>query len=176
MKPKADQLAFLEAHNIAVMGHSSRSLLEHLVGVSDLLDTWQAPPHWVAAGLFHSVYGTESYKQEALPLDLRDDVRSVIGVPAEALAYTFGAMVKDTFEASVTQGRNFGVVDRHTDTLIHLDSNQWPALCELVVANWLEQRPRVAAEYKLLKAPMFKSLRQWLSEPGKAALNTAYRF
>ena len=170
------QVAFLEAHNTSVMGHSDLSLLDHLKGVRDILVSWGASEALAAAGLFHSVYGTESYRQEAVPLSLRPQVRAVIGEEAERLAYVFGAMAKETFDASVERGGVFWVRDRHSGNALDLDEKQCSALCELVVANWLEQRPRVPEEYRQLKAEMFRTLRVWLSDPAAAALTAAYGF
>jgi hypothetical protein len=146
------------------------------MGVREFLVQWGAPDSLAAAGLFHSVYGTESYRQQAVPLDLRPQVRAVIGEEAERLAYVFGAMAKENFDASVERGCDFSVSDRHTGEVISLQSEEWAGLCEMVVANWLEQRPRVRPEHKQLKAEMFRKLRSWLSEPAAAALSTAYGF
>ena len=170
------QKSFLRAHNIAARGHSNQSLLDHLVGVRGLLVDWGANDALAAAGLFHSVYGTESYRQEALPLDLRPQVRVVIGEEAERRAYLFGAMAKESFEASVERGARFELKDRHAGEVVPLDEGEWSDLCELVVANWLEQRPRVAPQYMQLKAEMFRKLRCWLSTPASEALSSAYGF
>jgi len=176
MRSYENQIAFLEAHNTALMGHSNQSLLDHLIGTRAILLDWNADDSLAAAGLFHSVYGTESFRQEAVPVALRPQVREVIGERAEELAYTFGAMAKETFATSVERGTDFWVEDRHTGDRIQMDTGQWSALCELVVANWLEQRPRAGAEYQQLKADMFRTLRRWLSAPASAALSTAYGF
>ena len=170
------QIAFLEAHNTAVMGHSNQSLLDHLVGVRALLVDWGASDSLAAAGLFHSVYGTESFGQEAVPLDLRPRVREVIGEQAEALAYLFGAMAKESFDASVERGSDFRIHDRHAGQDVPLGEAAWSEFCELVVANWLEQRPRVPEQYKQLKADMFRKVLAWLSDPGAEALASAYGF
>ncbi len=61
------QVTFLRAHSTAVMGHTQGSLLDHLKGVHDLLVQWGGSKPLATAGLFHSVYGTESYKTEAVP-------------------------------------------------------------------------------------------------------------
>ena len=176
MQTLEQQQAFLHAHNTSVMGHSGQSLLDHLLGVRGILKDWGGSDVLLAAGLFHSVYGTESFRQEALPTTLRSEVRDVIGAAAERLAYVFGAMEKTTFDASVARGTAFSVVDRHTGKTTKLDEAEWAALCTLVVANWLEQRPRVRPEHKFLKAEMFRALRTWLDAPAYEALTEAYGF
>ncbi len=176
MQTPEQQLAFLQAHNAARMGHTSQSLLDHLTAVRGLLVQWGAPASVAAAGLFHSVYGTESYRQEAVPLELRPQVRAVIGEEAERLAYVFGAMVKDTFDASVERGCDFRVRDRHGGEMLSLSVEEWSALCEVVVANWLEQRPRAPQEYRYLKSEMFREVRRWLSAATTIELDAAYGF
>lgn len=46
--------------------HSERSLLDHLVGVADLLHHWTEDPILAKAGLFHSVRGTRSFRPDGL--------------------------------------------------------------------------------------------------------------
>ena len=67
--------------------HRNQSLLEHLIGVRDILEKWGAPEYVQDGGLFHSVYGTTYFKPQ-LTID-RDAVRYLIGEKAEELAYWF---------------------------------------------------------------------------------------
>ena len=67
--------------------HRNQSLLEHLIGVRDILKKWGAQEYVQDGGLFHSVYGTIYFKPQ-LTTD-RDAVRDLIGEKAEELAYWF---------------------------------------------------------------------------------------
>ena len=67
--------------------HRNQSLLEHLIGVRDILKKWEAPEYVQDGGLFHSVYGTTYFKPQ-MTID-RDAVRYLIGKKAEELAYWF---------------------------------------------------------------------------------------
>ncbi len=174
--PPDPKLAFLRAHNADHVAHGASVLLEHLVGVQTLLQSWGAAPALADAGLFHAVYGTESFGQGVLPVSLREAVRAVIGPEAEALAYLFGAMEKESFEASVARGATPRVRDRHSGAVNTLDAATWRALCELVVANWMEQHPRVPEQFKQHKAEMFQALLPWLSPGAAASLRSAYGF
>lgn len=69
--------------------HFGRPLTEHLVETSRWLEKWGNPTAISLAGAFHSIYGTEEFRQKTLPLDRRDDVRAQIGEEAEALVYLF---------------------------------------------------------------------------------------
>jgi len=67
--------------------HRNQSLLEHLIGVRDILEKWGAPEYVQDGGLFHSVYGTTYFKPQ-MTTD-REAVRYLIGEKAEELAYWF---------------------------------------------------------------------------------------
>ena len=67
--------------------HRNQSLLEHLIGVRDILKKWGVPEYVQDGGLFHSVYGTTYFKPQ-MTID-RDAVRYLIGKKAEELAYWF---------------------------------------------------------------------------------------
>jgi hypothetical protein len=86
-----DQLiAFLDAEGAGKLSHSrGRSLLDHLVETSRIVRRW-GQPEWLAdAALIHSVYGTEVFEPQLLPVARRDEVAAVAGVRAERLAYLF---------------------------------------------------------------------------------------
>ena len=67
--------------------HSHRSLLEHLKGVHDLLRDWGNDEETCNAGLFHSIYGTNTFKHRSL--DDRNALIDRIGAPAEELVFIF---------------------------------------------------------------------------------------
>ena len=73
------------------VGHSGRTLYDHLKGTHDLLLQWGALRHVRLAGLFHSIYGTVYFKHQCLEPTLknRELVAELIGEKAERLAYIF---------------------------------------------------------------------------------------
>ena len=170
------KITFLSAHNADNVGHGESSLMQHLTAVEELLVDWGNRTALSDAGLFHSVYGTESFSGSILPLELRARVREIIGPEAEQLAYIFGAMEKGSFDHCVFNGPPFCIMDRHTATPVSLDEGQWRDLCEMVVANWMEQHPRVDSKYKLHKSTMFLAIRPLLSVPARRTLDSAYGF
>ena len=46
--------------------HSGRTLFDHLKGVHDLLRDWDNEYHVCIAGLFHSIYGTNTFKHQSM--------------------------------------------------------------------------------------------------------------
>jgi hypothetical protein len=83
------------------VGHSGRTLYEHLKGTHDLLLEWGAPEHVRLAGLFHSIYGTIYFKHQCLEPTLknRELVAELIGQKAERLAYLFCTSDRPHFDA-----------------------------------------------------------------------------
>ena len=81
------KIDFLKQLGSDKVKHKNQSLLEHLIGVRDILKKWGAPEYIQDGGLFHSVYGTTYFKPQ-LTMD-RNDVRYLIGEKAEELAYWF---------------------------------------------------------------------------------------
>jgi hypothetical protein len=61
-----DLVAALADAGAAGVPHSERSLLDHLVGVADLLLHWTGDQVLARAGLFHSVRGTRSFRADGL--------------------------------------------------------------------------------------------------------------
>ena len=67
--------------------HSGRTLIDHLIGVHDILKKWDCPQYLQDAGLFHSVYGTIVFKHQST--NDRDAVKKLIGEQAEELVWNF---------------------------------------------------------------------------------------
>ncbi len=170
------KIRFLLEHDAIGASHSDRSLLDHLSGTRSLLEAWDAPQEVCDAGLFHAVYGTESYSKSLLPPRLRSEVRAVIGDAAEFLAYAFGAMKKQSFYANLDRESGFLVESRFDDSLIPLGMTEFVALCHISVANWLEQRSRVSPEHRNIRADEFRKMRRFLNAKARAALDEAYGF
>ena len=67
--------------------HSHRTLFTHLKGVHDLLRDWGNDEETCLAGLFHSIYGTSTFKHQSLTD--RSKLVDKIGAKAEELAHIF---------------------------------------------------------------------------------------
>ena len=70
--------------------HSGGTLIQHLVGVHDILVANGAPRHICDAGLFHSIYGTMSFQHKTT--EDREKIRELIGSKAERLVYEFSTI------------------------------------------------------------------------------------
>ena len=69
------------------LDHSNTGYLNHSIGVFNILKEMGASDHVCLAGLYHSVYGTDSYQQN-IPLD-RNELKNIIGEYAENLVFNF---------------------------------------------------------------------------------------
>jgi hypothetical protein len=80
---------YLLSHSADKQAHSGDTLWSHLRGVHRILQVAQQPEYVCTAGLFHSVYGTKSFKPVTIEKSRRAEVAALIGNEAEALAFAF---------------------------------------------------------------------------------------
>ena len=115
------KINFLNNINAKNSSHSSATLIDHLIGVHDILKDWGAPQYLQDAGLFHSVYGTTLFKHQSI--NNRDDVKVLIGKQAEQIVWEFCNL-------------NF---PRYTEIVLNFDGQIKDDLILLDKANSLEQ-------------------------------------
>ncbi len=93
---------YLLAHSADQKAHSGLSLWSHLQGVHRILQEAKQPDYVCIAGLFHSVYGTRSFKPVTIDKSRRREVSALIGESAEALAFAFCELPRPKlFEAAL---------------------------------------------------------------------------
>jgi hypothetical protein len=135
-------LRFLRDAHTEGMPHSGRALFDHLLGTRQVLVEWAARPALCDAGLFHSIYSTEHYQEQALPLSRRGEVQQLIGVEAESLVWLFCMMRREAFFQDLGKGRSPVVQHRETGEQIPLSGTQREDLLTLLFANSMEGFPR----------------------------------
>ncbi len=129
------------------IAHYDRELREHLIGCHALLERWGAAPEVQIAGLFHSVYGTATFKTRALEVDERPRVRALIGEGSERLVYLFGfgdrrRLLLENHAPPHTWTAHAG---QTSDASEAIDDETLAALVLIEAANFLEQLPHVDA-------------------------------
>jgi hypothetical protein len=125
------------------VSHTNKTYLAHAIGVYGDLKKWGADEDLCRVGLFHSIYGTELFQGFTLPLEKRGEVRDMIGVSAERLAYINCAMQRDSFDAIISQEQEpYVIKDRLTGGVIEMDKEEFDRLCTLHLCDWLEQVAR----------------------------------
>ena len=145
-RPVAELIQFLQSLGTAEIDHSGHDFLTHLRAVHDLLDKHDAGTELAAAGLFHSIYGTEKFQGFSLPLSERELVRSLIGERGEFVAWLNCIMDRATFDAAIAAAlageRNLAISDRDGNPPIELSIGQLRDLAAVHLFDWLEQVER----------------------------------
>lgn len=125
------------------VSHTQKTYLAHVISVYRFMKEAGCTEELCRAGMFHSIYGTESFQSFALPLDRRTDVRSLIGERAEQLAYLNCAMDRASFDDAVDRDTGpYQMRDRITNQEVALSPTDFDDLCRIHLYDWLEQVPR----------------------------------
>lgn len=136
-------LDYLSGLGIEKVPHTQKNYLGHLVAVYRFVKEQGCEEDVCLAGLFHSIYGTESFQGFKLPLESRPELRTMIGDRAERLAYWNCAMLRQSFDDAVARGTPpFTITDRITGKPVELTAQDFDDLCRVHLYDWLEQVPR----------------------------------
>lgn len=156
------------------VAHTHGNFLSHLRGVSEYLEKMKRPYHVLVAGLFHSIYGTESFQGFALPLDKRDEVRRMIGEEAETLVYAYCNMSYESFDKSVFENEPH-LMDRNTKKPILVTREQFIELEWMMMADALEVDARLPDSEKWHeRVPFWNMVAEHLGEKAKESLEEVY--
>lgn len=136
---------FLRNQGIERVEHTQKTYLAHLIGVYRFMESHGCSAEQCAAGMFHSIYGTELFQGFKLPLDQRPAIRALIGERAERLAYLNCAMHRAAFDQTLEQPDGpYRVLDRLAREDVELARTDYDDLCRVHLFDWLEQVPRSA--------------------------------
>ena len=136
-----DHQAYLLAQGAGTSAHSGRTLWTHLAGVHRILQVGKFADYVCAAGLFHSVYGTQAFKTVTVEKTRRAEVQRLIGDKSESLVMAFCELPRPKlFETTLQRG-----TQRLPEWIAQLDTayekQQFLAdLLALECANLAEQR------------------------------------
>lgn len=119
--------------------HSGRHLYEHLKGTYDLLRDWGHPEYICLAGLFHSVYGTKTFKHQSIDFSERPTVKALIGKEAEYLVYLFCVIDRPKVFLAAQNMFFRHLFDRHAHEIVSVPHKIRDELVEIEAANLLEQ-------------------------------------
>jgi hypothetical protein len=120
--------------------HSGATLLSHLLGVAAILLEWECDADVCRAGLFHSVYGTATFRNALFYERERDLLRRALGEPAERLVWLFSVV---RFSEVYRQASEDYYLARRRDAEepLALSVEDISALNIMAFANMIEQAP-----------------------------------
>ena len=171
-RPVGDLVGVLRSLGTDEIDHTGHDFLTHLRAVHDLLAEHDAGDELAAAGLFHSIYGTEKFQDFSLPLSERAQVCELIGDRAERIAWLNCVMDRSTFDAAVSAALagNAGVSirDREGNPAIPMSLNELRDLARVHLFDWLEQVERSEFGWSYRRAAYREMAR--LVGPGAEAL------
>src|SRR5262245_32492594 len=134
---------FLVALGVEQVPHTRKTYLGHLIAVYRLMEGTGCDAEVCAAGMFHSIYGTERFQGFKLPPERRAEVRALIGERAERLAYANCMMDRAAFDRALEQpGEPYRIANRETGEAMVLSRGEFDDLCRVHLYDWLEQVPR----------------------------------
>lgn len=114
--------------------HFGRPLTAHLIETARWLEQWGASRVLVRAGTFHSIYGTEEFREKAVPLEQRPRIQQIIGDDAENLVYLFCMANRHTFFAGQVAAP-YRIPLPSLDTEVEVGDATFSALLEIEAAN-----------------------------------------
>ena len=83
------EIQYLKKVGADKLKHKNGSLLNHLIGVHEILKQHDRSIVEQKAGLFHSIYGTEYYSESKKLLVSREEIQRIVGIESEQLVFTF---------------------------------------------------------------------------------------
>jgi hypothetical protein len=134
---------FLVRLGIEQVAHTNKTYLAHLIGVYRLMEAQGCDEELCGAGMFHSIYGTQSFQGFKLPPERRPEVRALIGERAERLAYLNCVMDRASLDRGLEQPDGpYHIIDRLAGETALLARDDFDDLCRVHLYDWLEQVPR----------------------------------
>jgi hypothetical protein len=121
------------------INHHGRTLLEHLKGTQQLLLEWGNNQTIALAGLMHSIYGTQEFKEKAISFKKRPQVTSLLGKKSEELVYLFGVADRREFYKQNNEEPFHVCSSELNNEQVIISKEQYTSLIEIEVANIVEQ-------------------------------------
>lgn len=127
--------------------HSGQTLLDHLTNTASIIQRWTDDEDTYKAALFHSIYGTEFFKNAPLKslvesAKARSLISDAIGPAAERLVYVFCVMDRGSLGDFDRTSSGTYRVKWHGDperTPLTLFEDEFAQILQIVFANLVEQ-------------------------------------
>ncbi|HEX7747004.1 MAG TPA: hypothetical protein VF462_17300 [Micromonosporaceae bacterium] len=166
MGSERDLRRWLRQRGTETIPHPGGTLYAHLSRVHDRLGALGLGADVQLAGLAHAAYGTDGFDVALLRPTERTPLRDLIGGPAEALVYRYGATDRRRTWRSLLDSRV--VWNRFTGAAATLTAPQLRPFVDLTIVNELdvmEQDPSLAHRHGDYFRFLFTSWSQLASAP-----------
>lgn len=171
----------LKSRGADLVPHANGSLLDHLVRTAQILSGWGARSDLVAAGLFHSVYGTPIAAIKIYAEDERAILQELIGTPAEDLVYSYSTLDRKLVHAPPPRSEHSGICVKRNDQLSDLavidmaNAVDQAAAADGSPALWIHKWSASARAHQSVQLPLFNALRRIdLSRQSEVAAREMY--
>jgi len=144
--------------------HINGNLLSHLKGTKELLSKWGNRESLCNAGLYHSIYGTEGYKNQTS--DDRTKIINIIGEEAEKIVFYFSTCDRDHFYSQIDQPELKIHLNRLSGKIEILSESMVKDLLELTLANELEILMKLPFPLPKKWKILFKRFKNYVSDAG----------
>jgi hypothetical protein len=134
---------FLEELGARERPHTTHTLFDHLVRTAAILKRWGASAQLWKAGLFHSCYGTEFFREALLPWAERDRVIALVGAECEATARLFCVLDRDSVYRALERGEPYVVDTIKPKGVADVSAAGLSDLVWILWANVLEHVPQL---------------------------------
>jgi hypothetical protein len=131
--------------------HSGKNLLKHLTNTYRILRRWGCPEYLCVAGLFHSVYGTETFRHATFAPRQRQLIRDRIGPDAEHVAYLYCVTTRQSLYENLEREAGYRLRTYRDNTTIPISRKDFADLMALDLANSLEQLSRIPLTPKIVE-------------------------
>jgi (p)ppGpp synthase/HD superfamily hydrolase len=164
--------ALLDQLGVNQVSHSGQTLMCHLTATSKILQDWACRQELCAAGLFHSIYGTEMFRVAKQSFEDRRMLQQAISEDAENLVYLYGTISRQSLydAAQAEQAEKDAMVrDFRTGAEVIITRERLSELLTLDFANTLEQCPRAYVRDGLIE--IYRRAASILPPPAVSTLN-----
>jgi hypothetical protein len=138
------------------VSHSNTTLANHLINTHNLLLNWGAKEYISKAGLYHTIYNTETLKlKDSVSLYFRNSIKSEIGRKAERLIFLyakkervwFNNIIQKIFQNQITQNDILLMPLIENLGYEKITRNEVSEICAIILANSIEQVSRQSLDF-----------------------------
>lgn len=149
------------------------SLFEHLKRVQQILDFWGLDETTQVAGLCHSLYSTEYFKENLLDIKNRNTLKSKIGEDAERIAYYFSILNRENI---MYLNNKYEIENIYTKEKLEISKYDGDVLIHVMLANEIDHLSTMNIGRNLYFYKKYKCLRECFCNSAKDELDKIINF